>query len=181
MQDYVDKAVTWTRRNVQESGIYLVLDRYIEYSIKDNPRNSRQQFKFCGHKLVVTGRDPIPVEIHKGIVIRRCNLKTVQEETDVIMSRQMIAISEELDGTGIRVMFDDTDVFMLLLYFYRLREMWCSINEISWQHMSDLDLTQWPSVIGKGKLVKVLKAGHTLFWRQLHSWQNVMENTSPLL
>ena len=132
MQDYVDKAVTWTRRNVQESGIYLVFDRYMEYSIKDNPRNSRQQFKFCTHKLVVTGRDPIPVEINKGIVIRRCNLKTVQEETDVIMSQQMIAISEELDGTGIRVMVDDTDTFMLLLHFYRLREMWCSINQISW-------------------------------------------------
>ena len=33
----------------------------------------------------------------------------------------MIAISEVLDGAGIRVMFDDTDV--LLLHFYRLREM----------------------------------------------------------
>ena len=46
--------------------------------------------------------------------------------------------------------------------------------------MSVLDLTQWPSVIGKDKLlVKVLKAGHTLFRKQLHSRQNVMENTSP--
>ncbi len=45
--------------------------------------------------------------------------------------------------------------------------------------MSVLDLTQRPSVIGKGKLVKVLKAGHTLLKRQFHSRQNVMENTSP--
>ena len=34
----------------------------------------------------------------------------------------MISISEVLDGAGIRVMFEDTDVFVLLLYFYRLRE-----------------------------------------------------------
>ena len=66
------------------------------------------------------GRDPIPVEINKGIVIRRCDLKTVQKETGVIMSQQMIAISEVIDGAGIRVMFDATDVFVLLLHFYRL-------------------------------------------------------------
>ena len=79
-----------------------------------------QRFKLCGHKLVVTGRDPIPVEINKGIVIRRCDLKTVQKETDATMSQQMIAISEELDWAGIRVMFENTDVFVLLLHFYRL-------------------------------------------------------------
>ena len=200
-------------------------DRYMEYIIKDNPRNTRQkgasqqhrrtltmqwttkgiadsytkqdpadrfdcrgsregsdQFKLWWHKLVVTGRDPIPVEIDKGIIIRRCDLKTVPEETDVIIMRQqMIAISEVLDGAGIPVKFDDTDVFVLLLHFYRLREMWFSLNQTSWPHMSVLDLTQWPSVIGKGKLVKVLKGGHILFRRQLHSWQHVVENTSPLL
>ena len=172
VQDYVDKAVTWTFRKVQESDVYLVFDRYMEYSIKDNTRNTRQkgasrqhrltltmllppqkvlltvtqnkiqlidlnvaalqkekyQFKLCGQKLVVTGRDPIPVEINKGVVIRRCDLKTMQEEADVIMIQHMIAISEELDGAGIRVMCDDTDVFVLLLHFYRLREMSCSLT-----------------------------------------------------
>ena len=34
-------------------------------------------------QLVVTGRDPIPVEIDKGVVIRRCDLKTMQDEADV--------------------------------------------------------------------------------------------------
>ena len=157
VQDYVDKAVTWTIRKVQESDVYLVFHRYMEYSIKDNTRNTRQkgasrqhcltltmplppqkvlltvtqnkiqlidlivaalqkekdQFKLCVHKLVVTGSEPVPVEINKGLVIRRCDLKTVQEEADVIMIQQMIAISEELDGAGIRVMCDDTDVFVL--------------------------------------------------------------------
>ena len=35
-------------------------------------------------------------------------------------------------------------------------------HQTSWEHMLDLDVTQWPSVIWKGKLVKVLKAGHAL-------------------
>ena len=35
----------------------------------------------------------------------------MQEETDVIM----IAISEVLDGARIRVMFDDTDVIVLIV------------------------------------------------------------------
>ena len=144
----------------------------MDYSIKDNTRNTRQkgasrqhcltltmplppqkvlltvtqnkiqwidlivaalqkendQFKLCVHKLVVTGREPVPVEINKGLVIRRCDLKTVQEEADVIMIQQMIVISEELDWAGIRVMCDDTDVFVVLLHFYSLREMSCSLT-----------------------------------------------------
>ena len=44
------------------------------------------------------------------------------------MSQQMIAISEVLDGAGIRVMFHDTDVFVLLLHFYRLREGCGKVN-----------------------------------------------------
>ena len=47
----------------------------------------------------------------------------MQDEADVISIQQMIAISEELDGAGIRVMFDDTDVFVLLLHFCRIREI----------------------------------------------------------
>ena len=78
-------------------------------------QKEKDHFKLCIHKLVVTGREPVTVEINKGLVIRRCDLKTVQEEADIIMIQQMIAISEELDGAGIRVMCDDTDVFVLLL------------------------------------------------------------------
>ena len=232
VQDYVDKAVTWTFRKVQESDVYLVFDRYMEYSIKDNTRNTRQkgasrqhrltltmllppqkvlltvtqnkiqlidlnvaalqkekdQFKLCGQKLVVTGRDPIPVEINKGVVIRRCDLKTMQEEADGIMIQHMIAISEELDGAGIRVMCDDTDVFALLLHFYHLREMSCSLtmeslardrkcvdiratatkhkeiipNLLAAHALSGCDTVAQCWGVGKGKLVKVLKAGHTL-------------------
>ena len=152
-------------------------------------QKEKDQFKLCGHKLVVTGRDPIPVEIHKGLVIRCCDLKTMQEEADVIMIKQIIAISEELDGAGIRVMCDDTDVFVLLLHFYRLREMSCSItmeslarerkcvdiimttatkhkeiipNLLAAHALSGCDTVAQCWGVGKGKVVNVLKAGHTL-------------------
>ena len=49
------------------------------------------------------------------------------------MIQQIIAISEELDGAGIRVMCDDTDVFVLLLHFCCLREMSCSLTMESGQ------------------------------------------------
>ncbi len=43
VQDYVDKAVTWTGRNFQESGVYLVFNRYMEYNIKDNTRKHQTE------------------------------------------------------------------------------------------------------------------------------------------
>ena len=116
------KTIRETPDKREQADSYTKQDPADLFDCSGSPEGS-DQFKLCGHKLVVTGRDPIPVEINKCIVIRRCNLKTVQEETDVIMSQQMIAISEVLDGAGIRIMFDDTDVFVLLLHFYCLREM----------------------------------------------------------
>ena len=113
---YVDHAAAITKGIADSYTTQYPADGF---DCSGSPEGS-DQLKLCGHKLVVTGRDPIPVEINKRIVVRRCDLNAVQEETDVIMSRQMIAISEELDGAGIRVMFDDTDFFVLLLHVYRL-------------------------------------------------------------
>ena len=97
---YVDHAAA-TTKDIADG--YTKQDPVDRFDCSGSPEGS-DQFKLCGHKLVVTGRDPIPVEINKGIVIRRCDLKTVQEETDVIMSQQMIAISEVLDGTAMNVL-----------------------------------------------------------------------------
>lgn len=36
------------------------------------------------HRLVITGLNEVPVEVHKGIVINCTDLKTSQEEADVI-------------------------------------------------------------------------------------------------
>ena len=86
---YVDHAAAITK-GIADS--YTTQDPANIFDCSGSPEGS-DQLKLCGHKLVVTGRDPIPVEINKDIVVRRCDLNAVQEETDVIMSRQMIAIS----------------------------------------------------------------------------------------
>lgn len=45
----------------------------------------------------------------------------------MIIIHQMTAISEELNGAGIRVMCDDTDVFVLLMHCYALKAMSCPL------------------------------------------------------
>jgi len=74
--------------------------------------------------LVVTGRDQVSTEINKSIVISRRDLETSQEEADVIIVQQMVAITEEHGGDGIRVLCDDTDVFV----FYSLMKMSCPLT-----------------------------------------------------
>ena len=82
----------------------------------------------CGHKLVLTGRDQVPTEINKSIVISRRDLETSQEDASVIIVQQMVAITEKHGGDGIRVLCDDTDVFVLLLHFYSLMKMSCPLT-----------------------------------------------------
>ena len=101
----------------------------------------------------------------------------------------MVAISEEQNGVGIRVMCDDTDVFVLLLYFYNLRQMTfplimeslikdrkrIEIKATATKHkdiiphilvahaLSGCDTVAQCWGIGKGKVVKVLKAASHTF------------------
>jgi len=44
VQDYVDTVVSWVLGKLKESDLWLMIfDRYMEYSIKDNTRNTRQK------------------------------------------------------------------------------------------------------------------------------------------
>jgi len=43
VQDYVDTVVSWVLGKLKESDLWLIFDRYMEYSIKDNTRNTRQK------------------------------------------------------------------------------------------------------------------------------------------
>ena len=40
-------------------------------------------------KLVLTGSDPVPVEINRGVIIKRQDMKTKQEETDTMVVQQV--------------------------------------------------------------------------------------------
>ena len=43
------------------------------------------------HKLTVTGKDPVPVQIFNGNVHSRKNLKTTQEDADTIIIHHLVA------------------------------------------------------------------------------------------
>ena len=68
-------------------------------------------------RLVVTGEDPVPIEITKATKSRRRDMKTTHEEADNILAQQMV-INASQPNNGVCVVSDDTDVFVLLLYFY---------------------------------------------------------------
>ena len=78
------------------------------------------------HKLLITGKEPAPVEINLGVQIVRHDLSITHEEADVIMTNQ--AMTAALEGyQSIHVICDDTDVFILLTHFYHALGVKCDI------------------------------------------------------
>ena len=65
------------------------------------------------HKLVLTGSDPVPVEINRGVVIKRQDMTTKQEEANTMVVQQV----EEVKAKKVLVVADDTDIFVILLHF----------------------------------------------------------------
>ena len=47
---------------------------------------------FSQHKLVLTGSDPVPVEINRGVIIKRQDMKTAQEEADTMIVQQVAEV-----------------------------------------------------------------------------------------
>jgi hypothetical protein len=68
------------------------------------------------HKLVITGEKNCPVEIQNEEIRMRHDLATNHEEADNIIVQQVLRCS--LEGKSITMMSDDTDVFVLLVYYY---------------------------------------------------------------
>ena len=67
---------------------------------------------------MIAGQDKTPVEIsYGGVVIYRRNMATRTEEADNIIIQQMLLIAKQ-NPSGITVLSDDTDVFVLLLHYY---------------------------------------------------------------
>ena len=76
--------------------------------------------EFQSKRLVVTGKDAVPIELNHGQLIQRPDMLTTHEEADTIIIRQ---VSQVREGT-VLVVADDTDVFLLLLFF-------CNTGDIS--------------------------------------------------
>ena len=69
-----------------------------------------------GNSLTIAGVDDVPVEITMGTCIERTDLTSSHEEADPIIVQH--TISRCMQGENVRVISDDTDVFLLLLHFY---------------------------------------------------------------
>ena len=74
------------------------------------------QLSSTNHKLVVTMRDPVSVEISHGMTIRREDLRNAHKEADVITIHQMLSIVESsMNGINISVISDDTSTEVCVL------------------------------------------------------------------
>ena len=89
-------------------------------------RDHADMFPQNGNTLVITGPDPTPVQICDGQLADRHDLHTTHEEADVVVIQQAV----HLAPTGInsiRMVADDTDVFVLLLYYYTTQQLICNL------------------------------------------------------
>ena len=66
------------------------------------------------HKLVLTGSDPVPVEINRGVIIKRQDMKTKQEEADTMVVQQV----EKVKAKKVLVVADDTDIIIYLFFCF---------------------------------------------------------------
>ena len=76
------------------------------------------------NKLIVTGINPdeAPFEVYQNTVTRLDNLKNSQEEADVIIIHHLLnATTSSNEKPSITVVCDDTDVFLLLVHFCKLK------------------------------------------------------------
>ena len=72
----------------------------------------------CQKPLIITGQDDVPTYTHNGLQIKRQGMNTTREEADVIIPQQVQNVMD--DGyRNVKVICDDTDVFILLLYYYQ--------------------------------------------------------------
>ena len=137
-------------------------------------------------KLIVTGMDPTPFEICKGLIIQRGDLQNMHEEADVILVNQAVHAAK-IGVSGVKVIADETDIFVLLLHFYLQENLSCDFvmastssrklidiketvakhknvisNIVSAHALSGCDTVSGFYGIGKSTVFKVLKAGKQL-------------------
>ena len=157
VKDFADLVMAKVCSYATSAHVYVVFDRYYEYSIKSCTRQRRLSYvcqevdlklttplpsqsvllKFTKNKiklikllaeyllqnfpedspkrLIVTSGHPTPKQVFKGSITERDDLRTTHEEADVIIPRQVISAMHE-GASCVRVICDDTDVFLLLLH-----------------------------------------------------------------
>ena len=71
------------------------------------------------HTLTVAGIRDVPVEITGGLRIDRHDLRSKHEEADILIAQHAISLS--LLDKSVRVVCDDTDIFVVLVPYYNSR------------------------------------------------------------
>ena len=134
--EYSTKSVTRDPRTCEASRVYQLTENTPLPSQKDvltvSSYKKQSMYIICSgiindeefhtqhttrKKLVITGRDDVPTEIHKGVVIAREDITTSHKEADNFIAQQAILYAKEHSGATV-VVADDTDVFILLLFHY---------------------------------------------------------------
>ncbi len=100
-----DVALTVTKNKIQL--IAMICDELVSSVALLNLPNS----------FVVTGKSRIPTEVCSGLQIIRPDVKIMHEEADVIIPNQ-VAYLASLGCCTIKVISDDTGVFVLLVHYY---------------------------------------------------------------
>ena len=67
----------------------------------------------CQNTLIVTGQDSIPIQTEHGIEILQRDMKTSQEE---VIPQKIHVAKQSRKVQNFKVICDDTDIFVLLLY-----------------------------------------------------------------
>ena len=116
---------------------------------------------------MVTGSQPVSLELHMGQCKLRPDLKTTHEEADVIIVQRVIHLSNRGVDT-IQVICDDTDVFVLLLHFYVKLSLTSELSMIG--TTSNRSTTDIKATAAKhGGLAADLPAAHALSGRDIVS------------
>ena len=81
-------------------------------------------------RLTITGDQPTPIQLYENTVTNRADLRATHEEADVIMVQQMVKVAEK-GCSNIKVICDDTDVFVLLVFYYDKENLSCYVSMAS--------------------------------------------------
>ena len=131
MRSFVDSFTSFIFGKAERCDVYLVFDRYHDFSIKSGTRSARagqqasrrhkhhliaasQPGKPTNHRLfphsIVAGQEASPTEFHRGFQRRRDDLKTTHGDADVTMIQQEAKVVN--DGVeSIRVLNTDAQLW----------------------------------------------------------------------
>lgn len=116
-------------------------------------------------KLFVTGASEIPILVWNGNITNEIDMRTSHEEADINIVQ--LCFNATASGcSSVKVLSDDTDVFVLLAYFYH--KLKCSslvYMEATHGNRSVIDIKQtiikWPDVISVLPAVHAITGCHS--------------------